>query len=168
MSYLLRAVHDRTLWDRELFPTWVNVDDLPSCIVNDLHADDNSLSLWEIQDEEVNLTDVITAIASKQPGSRTYFDFALLKTALVQGTLFNLAQEDGNTPYVDANRYHFTLSKLSLHQLTYFAHLLCKSGDFRRTSYKDVRKSLLDVHSKGKLDLQLVPKGLKKELGIIP
>lgn len=56
MSYLLRAVHNRTNWDRPLFPEWVGTNDLPSCIVSDLQAEDNALSVWEILDDEANLS----------------------------------------------------------------------------------------------------------------
>ena len=166
MSYLLRAVHNRTNWDRSQFPEWVQEDDLPSCIISDLQADDNTLSLWEILDGEVNLSEVITAIASRHGGSRAYFDYALLKIDLVDDISFRLSRADGDTPYADANLYHRNLSNVSLHKAVYFAHLLSKSGEFRRTSWKEVRKSLLDAHKSGKLDLCRLRKGLKTELGI--
>lgn len=166
MSYLLRAIYNRTNWDRTQFPDWVAKDDLPSCIVSDLQADDNALSLWEIQDGELNLSEVIIAVASKQPGSRAYFDYALLKTDLVDDISLHLSRTDGDTPYLDANPHHRNLSNLSMHKLVYFAHLLCRSGKFHRTPWKEVRKSIMDAHKDGKLDVSRMRKGLKLELGI--
>ncbi len=166
MSYLLRAVHDRIYWDRDLFPKWVGPDDLPSCIVGDLQAEGNTLSVWEILDNEANLSQVITAIASRHPGSRAYFDYALLKLDFINDVNFSLSKEDGKTPYGDANLYHRNLSNVSLQKVVYFAHLLCKNGDFRRAPWKEVKKSILDAHTKGKLDLSRVRDGLKKELGL--
>ncbi|MFC1981339.1 hypothetical protein ACFLVN_03750 [Chloroflexota bacterium] len=166
MSYLMRAVYNRTNWDRAQFPDWVAIDDLPSSIVSDLQADNNALSLWEIQDGEFNLSEVIVAIASRQPGSKAYFDYALLKTDLVDDISFHLSRADGDTPYLDANPYHRILSNLSMHKLVYFAHLLCKRGEFRRAPWKKVRKSILNTHRDGKLDVSRMRKGLKLELKI--
>ncbi len=166
MSYLLRAVHNLTNWDRSLFPQWVGNDDLPSCIISDLQADDNALSVWEILDGEANLCQVITAIASQQAGSKAYFDYALLKSEFIDDVNFCLSKEEGETPYKDANPYHRNLSNVSMNKAVYFAHLLCRNGDFRRASWKQVRKSILDAHENGKLDLSRVRKGLKKDLGI--
>lgn len=164
MSFLLRAIYDRTYWDRDVFPKWVAPDDLPSRIVSDLQAQDNALSMWEILDDEANLSQVITAIASGFPGARANFDYALLKSDFIDDVNFSLSKEVGSTAYGDANPYHRNVSNVSLHKVVHFAHLLCKNGDFRRTSWKEVRTNILDAHTKGKLDLSRVRKGLKIEL----
>lgn len=164
MPYFLRAINDRTKWDRELFPTWVGRDDLPSCIVKDLKADDNALSLWEIPDDETNLPQVITAIVSNRYSWKDNFDFALLKTDYIDQINFTSISKEGTTAYSEINSFHRNLANLSMGKLLFFAHLLCNWGDFRRIGWKELRTLLLDARKNNKLDLDKVKSSLKKEI----
>lgn len=166
MPYFLRAIYNNTKWDKNQFPTWLAEGDLPSCIVRDLRADDNALSLWEIPDEETNLPQVIAALASNRKILIDNFDYALLSTSYVDDVNFICSHKNGTTPYTDMNPYHRNLSNLSMQKLIYFAHLLCKYGHFRRKGWKELRALLLDAVNNNKLDLNKVPEELKQSLGI--
>jgi hypothetical protein len=166
MPYLLRAIHDRINWDPQQFPNWVKNDDLPSCIICDLDAGDNELSLWEVTDNEDNLQDVITAIVSRSRGHKSYFDYALLKEEIIDEPSFQLSIADGDTAYSLANKYHRNLVNVSLHTAVYFAHTIHKNADFRRASWKEIKSWLLQAHKNEKLEVEKMPKPLRSELGI--
>lgn len=166
MSYLLRAIYNNILWDKSQFPAWINEDDLPSCIVQDLKATGNALSLWEITDDKTNLLQVITALASTRKTLKWDFDYALLESNYVDQVNFTCLPQEAKTPYIEINSRHFNLSKLSLHKLVYFAHLLSKYGKFRRIPFKQLETLLLDAINNNKLNLKKVPKELKEDLGL--
>jgi len=166
MPYFLRAISNNTKWDKTQFPTWLSTDDLPSCIVRDLRVDDNALSLWEIPDEETNLPQIITAIASTRKSLKSDFDYALLNTSYIDQINFTSSSEVGETPYSEINSYHRNLSNLSINKLVYFAHLLCKFGIFRRMGWKEKKTLLLDAVKNKNLNLKIVPGELKQQLGI--
>ena len=166
MPYYLRAIYNNTKWDKSGFPEWLTEGDLPSCIVKDLSAANNELSLWEITDSETNLMQVITAIASQRQTSKDNFDYALLNTNYIDSINFTCLDKNGTTPYSDINSFHRDLSNLSLQKLMYFAFLLFKFGKFRRVLSKELKSSIQDAAKGNKLDLSKVPKPLKQELGI--
>ena len=130
MPYFLRAIYNNTKWDRTQFPTWLAEGDLPSCIVRDLRADDNALSLWEIPDGEDNLAQVVTALTSTRKVLKDNFDYALLNVDQIDQVNFTCLSENGTTPYLDANSHHRSLANLSAQKLMYFAHLLSRFGIF--------------------------------------
>lgn len=166
MPYLLRAIYNNILWDKSQFPTWVDKDDLPSCIVQDLKAVDNALSLWEITDDKTNLLQVITALASTRKTLKWDFDYALLEINYVDQVNFTCLPQEAKTPYIGINSHHCNLSDLSLHKLVYFAHLLSKYGEFGRIPFKQLKTLLLDAIKNNKLKLRKIPKGLKQDLGL--
>jgi hypothetical protein len=167
MSYFLRAIYSNTKWEKTLFPSWLQDGDLPSCIIKDLNADDNALSVWEITDDEANLPNVITAIASSIRRSvRNDFDYALLDTKYVDQINFNPSIRLGDTPYNDMNHYHRNLSDLSINKVVYFAHLLFAHGKFNRMGWKKLQALIKDSINNNKLDLKLVKPELKQQLDI--
>lgn len=166
MPYFFRAIYNNTKWDKSQFPTWLAEGDLPACIVRDLRADDNALSLWGIPDGEDNLPQVIAALASTRKILKDDFDYALLNISHVDQVNFICLSENGTTPYVDINSCHRSLANLSTQKLVYFAHLLSQFGIFHRTGWKELRSLLLDAVNGNKLNLSKIPKELKQQLGI--
>ena len=166
MPYFLRAIYNNTKWDKTQFPTWLAEGDLPACIVRDLRADDNAISLWEIPDGEDNLAQVVAALTSTRKILKDNFDYALLDVDHLDQVNFVCSSENGTTPYLDINSSHRSLSNLSTQKLMYFAHLLSRFGVFRRIGWKELQALLLDAISNDKLNLNKVPKELKQELGI--
>ena len=75
MPYYLRAIHSMLEWHNPDYASWLRQNELPSCIVRDLRADDNALSLWEIADDQSNLLDIIAAfVSSSSYGLKDNFD----------------------------------------------------------------------------------------------
>ncbi len=167
MPYFLRAIYRNVDWDRTQFPSWLKEDELPSCIIKDLRADDNALSLWEITDNESNLPDVVAAFVSKRiKGIKNDFDYALLSAKYLDDLSFAPLTIPAKTAYLSMNHYHRNVPNLSIGKVVYFAYLLSKHGGFDTMGWKEIRAQLLDAHKKGQLDLKRMCPELKEELGI--
>ena len=167
MPYFLRVIYSNTKWEKAHFPPWLEESDLPSCIIKDLNADDNALSVWEIPDDKANLPDVITAVASSIRRSvKNDFDYALLDVDYVDEINFKSSIKLGDTPFYEMNPYHRNLSNLSINKVVYFAHLLCAHGKFERMGWKKLTSLIKDAHKNNKLDLNLVKPELKQQLGL--
>ncbi len=167
MPYFLRAIYRNINWDRTQFPSWLKEDELPSCIVRDLRADDNALSLWEISDDKSNLLDIIAAFVSSSRKDIKYdFDYALLNANLLDELSFTPSKKPAKTAYRDMNHYHHDVSNLSINNVVYFAYLLSRHGKFDRMGWKDIEARLKEAYTRGQLDLKKMQKGLKKQLGI--
>lgn len=167
MPYFLRAIYSNTKWEKTHFPEWLEDGDLPSCIIKDLNADDNALSVWEIRDDESNLPNVIVALASSTRKSvKNDFDYALLDVNYVDQINFKSSIKLGDTAYYEMNPYHRNLSNLSLNKVVYFAHLLFSHGKFDRMGWKKIEALIQDAHKNKKLDLKRVKPELKQQLGL--
>lgn len=167
MPYFLREVYSNTKWDKTQFPSWLKEGELPSCIIRDLRADNNALSLWEIHADGSNLPHVIAAlVASNRKSVKNDFDYALLHENYLDGISFKPIKKIGKTPYGNINSYHYDIPNLSINTVVYFAYLLSRYGKFDRMGWKDIKTQLKDAHKRGQLDLAGMELKLKEQLGI--
>ena len=166
MPYFLRAIYRNINWDITQFPSWLKEGELPSCIVRDLRADDNALSLWEISDDKSNLLDIIAAFVSLRKDIKYDFDYALLSSNHLDELTFTASKKPAKTAYLNMNHYHRDVSKLSINSVVYFAYLLSRHGKFDRMGWKDIEARLRETHRKGQLDLAKMEPKLKQQLGL--
>lgn len=155
-------------WHNPDYSSWLRQNELPSCIVKDLNADNNTLSLWEISDNSSNLLDIIVAIVSSSANRslKDDFDYALL-SANHLSISFTPIKVSGGTPYTPFNQYHCDIPNLSLNQVVAFAYLLSKHGTFDRMGWKDIKKRIQEACGNSQLNLAQVKKGIKQQL-VIP
>ncbi len=166
MLYFLRAIYNNIHWDTTHFPSWLKEGELPSCIVRDLRADDNALSLWEISDDKSNLLDIIAAFVSIRDDIKYDFDYALLSTKLLDELSFTPSIKPAKTAYRDMNGYHRDVPHLSINNVVYFAYLLRRHGKFDRMGWKEIEARLKEAYTRGQLDIKKMKPRLKKQLGI--
>ena len=166
MPYFLREVYSNTKWDKTQFPRWLKDGELPSCIIRDLRADDNALSLWKINDDKSNLPHVIAALASRRKSIKNDFDYALLDDNHLDKLNFKPMKKTGKTPYRDVNSDHLDVPNLSINSVVYFAYLLSRYGKFDRMGWKDIEIQLKDAHKRRQLDLAEIDAKLKEQLCI--
>jgi len=166
MPYFLREVYSNTKWDKTQFPSWLKEGELPSCIVRDLRADDNALSLWEIHDDKSNLPHVIVALACRRKSVKNDFDYALLDENHLDKLIFKPTKKTAKTSYRDMNPYHCDVPNLSINTVVYFAYLLSRHGKFDRMGWKDIETRLKDAYKRGQLDLAKMEPKLKQQLGL--
>jgi len=166
MPYFLRAIYSNIEWDNPDYRSWLQGNELPSCIVRDLRADDNALSLWEISDDQSNLLDIIAAFVSLSNGIKDDFDYALLSVNYLNEITFMPSRKPAITAYTNFNHYHHDIPNLSINQVVYFAYLLSRHGIFDRMGWKDIANRLKEAHTRSHLDLTKMKKRLKRQLGI--
>jgi len=166
MPYFLRAIYSNINWERTQFPSWLKEGELPSCIIKDLRADNNALSLWEISDDKSNLLDIVAAFVSLRKDIKYDFDYALLSANYLDELSFTHSKKPAKTAYRDMNHYHRDVSNLSINNVVYFANLLSRHGEFERMGWKDIKARLKEAYTRGQLDLKKMKPELKQQLGI--
>jgi hypothetical protein len=166
MPYYLRAIYSNLEWDNPDYSSWLQENELPSCIVRDLRADDNALSLWEISDDQSNLLDIIAAFVSSSSRGllKDNFDYALLSSNYLDDIRFMPIKKPARTPYTIFNDYHRDIPNLSLNQVVHFAYLLSRHGVFERMGCKEIKNRLEEARAKDQLELTQMKPGLKKKL----
>ena len=81
--------------------------------IRDLEPDNNTLSVWYIEDDRSNLERVAVALASTRD-TFSNFDYALVDEQLLSALNIKVVQTDGITPDQEANtQWHRDLVELS-------------------------------------------------------
>jgi hypothetical protein len=167
MSYYLRELYSNIKWERTRFPTWLKEGELPSCIIRDLRADDNALSIWEIDEDKSNLPGVIAALVAAQRKSvKNDFDYALIAENHLNEITFKPIKTPGKTPYGVINVYHRDIQNLSINGVVYFADLLSRYGELNRMDWREIVTQLKTANEKKQLDLENMDLTLKEQLQI--
>jgi len=164
MAYFLRFIYKNLDWNRTRFSSWLKEDELPACIIKDLRADDNALSLWEISDDKSNLLDVIAAFASESRNDiKNDWNFALLSSKYLDEVSFAPSEMPAKTAYTSMNHYHRSVPNLSINKVVYFAYLLSRHGKFDTKSWKEVEARLTEVNSRGQLNIKRIKSSKLKQ-----
>ena len=161
MSKLLRKVRQGR---------WLDEDaELLADPLADLNTHSNELSVYEIQADEANLTDVIVGLASGRD-SLVNVDYILIDRATVEAEGFILQVTRGATPYKTANDWHMDIVGLTARRLVELAELM-KAGltddeerRLRRVQRAAVRAHLEEACRHGTLDRQRLDPRLKKHI----
>ena len=115
--YLLGLTRRR--WDRddEEYKSWLAADQVPAEVYRDLRTDESKLSVWHIEDDRSNLSEVVTALAINRRGF-SHYDYGLIDPALVSSSGIKTEQSMGETPIPSANRWHRDLIELTVDRLS--------------------------------------------------
>lgn len=123
---------------------------LPADPLADLNTEDNVLSLWQVQDDGSNLTDIIAAVAATRDAVANV-DIALFDSGLLQGIGAGIEARGGRTPLAAARSYHRGLVGLNAQQLIEVAEVIRRSGEIREFSRREVRYLLAAAVNTGRL-----------------
>jgi hypothetical protein len=118
VGILLRKLDRLQAWDlddRSSYP-WLRTGEFQADPLSDLNSSNNKISVFEIDEDEANLTQVASALAAGR-GQYDRFDYVLFPDSVVSGLDFRLVATSGNTPDEQVNGYHRNISELSAQRL---------------------------------------------------
>ncbi len=108
-------------------PTWLNDDDIPADLLPELSTENNTMSVYEIEDDKSNLQDVIASLAANRDDVHR-LDYVLIKKNLLTGKGLQFQKTDGDTPHKEVNeKYHWNVIELSGNKISVLGNKILNS-----------------------------------------
>lgn len=162
MPFLLRRIR-RSNW-HEIKGTSPTDEQIRNGPLLDLVPDDNTLSVWHIEDDRSNLEQVAVALAALRD-HLSNFDYALVDEQLLSALDIKVVQTNGETPDQEANtRWHRDLVELSDSKLIALVRTIAGKGETARISEKKIATLIQEAVGAGRLDRTRLGKHIAAKL----
>jgi len=154
MPLLLRKVsHSR----------WKLPGDPSSDALRCLLTDRGDLSLWSVLDDQANLDDIVTALASNCE-HLCKIDYFMIPQDQIEQLGIRLEAVGGATPALRANRWHIDAKDLTARTLAAIAHAMYVSGTHGRKSANQIKALLANALAANALERNSMKPSLLAEL----
>jgi hypothetical protein len=162
VPFLLRSIR-KGRW-HEIMGTSPTDEQIRKGPLRDFASDDNTLSVWRIEEDRSNLEQVAVALSSKRD-SFTNFDYVLVDEALLTEINIKIEQMDGDSPDQEANiRWHRDLVELTDSKLIDLVRAVAEKGETTRIPEKTIARLIQEAVDAGRLDRTRLNKKLAVKL----
>jgi hypothetical protein len=163
MPFFLRKIR-KAKWLNDKGLSWLQPSDLQADAVFDLKTDDNSLSVWHVEDDESNLEQVLVAVGASLD-YLTNLDYALADQDLLLETGIKMTATTGKTGYRVANQWHRDLVELTAERVLEIARTIQTRGlRLDRVLSKKLAALLKKRIESGDVDLSSLNEHLRAEI----
>ena len=149
MTLVLRTIR-KSSWYSENYP-WLPNNDFPADPVTDLRTTDNSLSVWEIDEDRSNLQRVVTALAGNRDRIEK-IDYVIFAKRTIADVSIKTKKSKGGTSDEGVNGWHLDLVEISAKKLLSLAKAIYDEGERYRILGKKIEKLLGDGIKSGQID----------------
>ncbi len=125
MSYMLRTVR-KSRWYLSNSGEWLDKDDLPADILNDLITSSNTLSIWEIDGNKNNLERLLAALAASREHINQ-LDYVLFSPEILNQVDVKTVKTKGELLDPVANEWHVDITDLTAMKLIALAKAIVHS-----------------------------------------
>jgi hypothetical protein len=160
---LLRAIR-KNRWYKSEAVAWLPEGEIQADPLGDLATSNNTLSVWQVEDDDSNLEKVITALASSR-ASISNLDYAVLNIDLLTETGIKIEINPGETPYELANVWHRDLIELTATKIVRLAETMMQNSHILRIPEKRVLDLIKDAVHNGQIDKTKLHPGIANKLG---
>lgn len=131
MPLFLRKIR-KAKWYSHIDLEWLVEGEIQADALGDLATKNNTLSVWNIEDDKSNLEEVITALATRFD-SPSNLDFALIDKKYVVDMGLKVIPSKGDTYFLKANEHwHFHLTELTAQSILNLANIIMINGEKER------------------------------------
>ncbi|WP_421827061.1 hypothetical protein [Larkinella sp.] len=149
MSLLVRKIA-RSKWYNK--KQNIDIDTPADAISSCLRTQNNTLSVWRIEDES-EVKEAILAIISNQDQLDT-IDIVILKETYLSENSIQIETTKGETPVKELVNIHRDLSQLTYSKLGIIAkHITDQEATFKRITVKDSKQIILEAIEKKRLSI---------------
>ena len=161
MPLLLRQIR-RSRWYKYPDVQWLPPGALQADALVDLKTEENRLSVWQIEDDESNLDQVIAALATKRDECSN-LDYAVLDAHLLLRINAKIEVTKGDTFYDKANNlWHRDIIELTTENIMELAHMIMQHRT-KRIRHTTVTSLIKHAVASGDVDKdKLKPKVQKR------
>jgi hypothetical protein len=165
MPKCLRFSEDYIQWeyDRNRIP-WLEPEEIPADLLNDLITSDNRLSLWLITDDNTNIDRILAARGANKI-SLVEVGFVLFDFSIIEKLNINYKNSDGRLPDKDASKeWHFDLLNLSAEKLVKLAEIILQNGHPKMITEDDKYGLIAKSIKNGFLNKEKLDKFIQKRV----
>lgn len=160
MAYLVRKIAmGKWCVSDEILP--INADAITQC----LKTDDNTLSVWRIEDEKEISQGVLAMAASNDFLSK--IDVVLVDEAEFENGSISITATPGKTPCTDLIHTHRDLSSLNINNLAFISESIAaqiRADKVHRFTVTKIKALLLDAINKGSLNPELLSDSVREKV----
>ena len=149
-------------WYRHGGVPWLLPSELQADALGDVATQDNTLSVWYVDDAATNLDHVLTAIASTR-SVPSNLDYVLLDESIITRLGIEVVANPAATPFPPGNGWHRNLVHLTRGKLLDLIAFIAQSPLPRRQS-DDLKELLRQARDAGLLDQARVQPTLLEHL----
>lgn len=161
MPLILRKIR-RPKWYKHEGVPWLQPGELQADTLVDLKTEDNSLSVWRVEDES-NLDDLLGALAATC-AVLSNLDYAILGEEIVSALGLKMVQTEGNTPHKYVNNWHHELIELSASKVVDLAKAIFTRGETKRVRPQQILRLITHAVESGQIDPAKLSEGIKAKL----
>lgn len=163
MPLLLRQIR-KSRWYKYPDVQWLPLEALQADALVDLKTEDNRLSVWQIEDDESNLDQVIAAVATKRDECSN-LDYAVLDAHLLLRINAEIEVTKGDTFYDKANNlWHRNIIELSAENIMELAHMIMQHGTKKRIRHTTVASLIKHAVASGDVDRDRLKAKVQKRI----
>lgn len=164
MPLLLRAIRKNRWYTSDSGTvSWLLKGEIQADPLGDLATRDNTLSVWQVEDDNSNLNQVIAALASSRD-SISNLDYVVFDIDLLVGTGIKIEINRGATPYEMANIWHRDLVELTATKLVRLAETMLTHSRIERILEKKILHLIKDAVQNEQIDKAKLKEGVTKKL----
>jgi hypothetical protein len=153
VGILLRKLDRIQTWDlddRASFP-WLRAGEFQADPLSDLNTSGNTISVYEIDEDEENLTQVAGAISIGR-GKYDRFDYVLFPESVVSDLGLRLVNTLGQTADAQVNQCHRDISDISAQRLVELvARIVRSQRRIDSVTRRDLIKSIIEGLNAGRI-----------------
>jgi hypothetical protein len=153
---LLRKIR-KSKWHR------INSTEIPSDTLGDLITQNNSLSVWEINEDESNINEIIVALACSGD-SISNIDYALFDLSSLPN--FKIEINEGLTPSKIANQLHRDLISLTVNSIVNLTEIILDQSRINRVPDKKVLELVNNALANNEIDTTMLRDKVKHKLNV--
>ena len=137
MTVLLRKLKNKRYWDDE---SWLG-SDTPADVLNNFHTSKNELSIFVLEEQDVQIERVVAALAITRD-SLNSLDLALVPIDVLQECKIETNAIQGETPDQVVNAWHQNLIQLTVSKIVQLMSCIKSDGKLCRYQVNDVAQAI--------------------------
>jgi hypothetical protein len=159
---LLRAVR-KNRWYQDKSLTWLAAGEIQADSLGDLITRGNTLSVWQIEDDESNLEQVMVALTANRDNVAN-LDYALFDVDLISAIDIKIEPNAGDSLYETANSWHRDLTELTVAKLVKLAEAIFLKAKIVRVPEKKVLDLIKESVKLGHIDKANLKEGIQRKI----
>ena len=138
MTTIFRKLSQKRHWDR---PPWLGAGDIQADAAKCLRTEDNKLSVFRLEDSDVQTERVVAALALTRD-NLAHVDLAIAPEKVLEACGIQHAMVPARTPDSEVNDWHLDLVELTVAKIAELATAISTEGRIRRYYEADVKAAI--------------------------
>lgn len=160
MTTIFRKLSQKRHWDR---PPWLGAGDCPADAVKCLETEENELSVYRLEDSDVQTDRVVAALALTRD-NLAHVDLAIAPEKVLESCGIQHEKVPAKTPDSEVNDWHLDLVKLTVAKIAELATAIRTEGRIKRYQKAEVKAAIQKSLKTESIDVERIKPKLVQSL----